>query len=69
MMVVWANLWLLIELLLQGMLLNLIHYNKPPISDTWLESRLKVLVEACEGNSSLLKEAEKLNTVAEKSSL
>ncbi|XP_061360089.1 transcriptional elongation regulator MINIYO [Gastrolobium bilobum] len=62
----------------EGMLLNLIHYNKPQTSDTgeqlheeksWLDSRLKVLVEACEGNSSLLTEVNKLKSVAEKSSV
>lgn len=64
------------ELLLQGMLLNLIHHNKPPKSDTgeqhentWLEARLKVLTEACEGNSSLLTQVNKLKAAAEKSSL
>lgn len=69
------------ELLLQGMLLNLIHHNKPPPSvmgeelnggvlseRNWLESRLKVLVEACEGNSSLLIVVEKLKAAVEKSS-
>lgn len=72
---------LLMELLLQGMILNLIYHNKPPKSDmggklddllhekNWLESRLKVLVEACEGNSSLLTEVKKLKAVAEQSSL
>lgn len=69
------------ELLLQGMLLNLIHHNKLPPSvmgeelnggvlseRNWLESRLKVLVEACEGNSSLLIVVEKLKAAVEKSS-
>ncbi|RDX81890.1 Transcriptional elongation regulator MINIYO, partial [Mucuna pruriens] len=65
----------------EGMLLNLIHHNKPPTSamgeqlngvlseKSLLESRLKILVEACEGNSSLLKVVEKLKAVVEKSSL
>ncbi|KAL3037296.1 hypothetical protein AAZX31_01G058600 [Glycine max] len=65
----------------EGMLLNLIHHNKPPPSvmgeelnggvlseRNWLESRLKVLVEACEGNSSLLIVVEKLKAAVEKSS-
>lgn len=60
------------------MLLNLIRYNKPSTSDSggqldgeksWLEARLKVLVEACEGNSSLLTQVNKLKAVAEKNSL
>ncbi|XP_057448078.1 transcriptional elongation regulator MINIYO [Lotus japonicus] len=60
----------------EGMLLNLIHHNKSPKSDTdeqlentWLEARLKVLTEACEGNSSLLTQVNKLKAAAEKSSL
>ncbi|KAL1356044.1 hypothetical protein HN51_008020 [Arachis hypogaea] len=54
----------------EGMLLNLIHYNKmAPRSYTGLEFRIKILVEACEGNSSLLKVVEKLKAVAEKTSL
>ena len=69
------------EPLLQGMLLNLIHHNKPPPSvmgeelnggvlseRNWLESRLKVLVEACEGNSSLLTVVDKLKAVVKNSS-
>lgn len=59
------------------MLLNLILYNKPQTSDigekldekSWLESRLKVLTEACEGNSSLLTVVKKLKAAAEKSSV
>lgn len=63
------------ELLFQGMLLNLIHHNKPSTSVTeeqlnavlseksWLESRLKILIEACEGNSSLLTVVDKLKAV------
>ncbi|KAK7275000.1 hypothetical protein RIF29_16106 [Crotalaria pallida] len=63
----------------EGMFLNLVNYNKPPTSESggqlggekssWLESRLKVLVEACEGNSSLLTQVKKLKAVVEKSSL
>jgi len=57
------------------MLLNLIHHNKPSASvmeeqlngvvseKSWLESRLKILVEACEGNSSLLTVVDKLKAV------
>jgi len=72
--------YLLMELLLQGMLLNLIHHNKPPPSvmgeelngilseKSWLESRLKVLVEACEGNSSILTVVDKLKAVVKNSS-
>lgn len=68
------------EPLLQGMLLNLIHHNKPPPSvmgeelngilseKSWLESRLKVLVEACEGNSSILTVVDKLKAVVKNSS-
>ncbi|MCI01581.1 RNA polymerase II-associated protein, partial [Trifolium medium] len=32
----------------------------------WLESRMKVLIEACEGNSSLLTHVKKLKDAAEK---
>ncbi|KAG5051556.1 hypothetical protein JHK87_003754 [Glycine soja] len=64
----------------EGMLLNLIHHNKPPPSvmgeelngilseKSWLESRLKVLVEACEGNSSILTVVDKLKAVVKNSS-
>lgn len=63
----------------EGMLLNLIHHNKPSTSvmgeqlngvnseKSWLESRLQILVEACDGNSSLLTVVKKLKAVAEKS--
>ncbi|KAK7407444.1 hypothetical protein VNO78_09377 [Psophocarpus tetragonolobus] len=62
----------------QGMLLNLIRYSKPPTSvmggqlngvvseKSWLDSRLKILAEACEGNSSLLTVVEKIKAVIEK---
>lgn len=54
------------ELLLQGM--NAID-QKPPLSEkSWLESRLKVLVEACEGNSSILTVVDKLKAVVKNSS-
>ncbi|CAL0315255.1 unnamed protein product [Lupinus luteus] len=62
----------------EEMFLNLIHYNKQPKSDSGekldgekslLEARIEVLVEACEGNSSLLAQVKKLKAVAEKSSL
>ncbi|KAL2349125.1 hypothetical protein Fmac_003125 [Flemingia macrophylla] len=60
----------------EGMLLNLIHHKKPPCvlgeqlngvlsEKSWLECRLEILVEACEGNSSLLKVVEKLKAVVE----
>ncbi|KAK7309901.1 hypothetical protein RJT34_07006 [Clitoria ternatea] len=60
----------------EGMVLNLINHNKPPTSNTseqlneksWLESRFDLLVEACEGNSSLLTAVEKLKAAVEKSS-
>ncbi|XP_027359785.1 transcriptional elongation regulator MINIYO [Abrus precatorius] len=64
----------------EGMLLDLIHHNKPPTSDmgeqmnglvhekSWLESRFEVLVKSCEGNSSLLRVVKKLKAIAEKSS-
>ncbi|OIW21529.1 hypothetical protein TanjilG_06143 [Lupinus angustifolius] len=62
----------------EEMFLNLIRYNKQPTSDSGekldgekslLEARLEVLVEACEGNSSLLTQVKKLKAVLEKSSL
>ncbi|KAE9595681.1 putative RNA polymerase II-associated protein [Lupinus albus] len=62
----------------EKMFLNLIHYNKQPTSDSGekldgekslLEARIEVLIEACEGNSSLLTQVKKLKAVAEKSSL
>ncbi|CAK8540403.1 unnamed protein product [Lathyrus sativus] len=57
----------------EGMVMNLIHYNKLSTSDMdekrWLESRMTILIEACEGNSSLLRQVEKLKDAAEKSSL
>jgi len=68
------------ELVFQGMLLNLIHHNKPSTSlmeeqlnsvlseKSWLESRLKILVEACEGNSSLLTVVDKLKAILVKKS-
>ena len=68
------------ELLLQRMLLNLIHHNKSSTSvmdeqlngvlpeKSWLESRFKILVEACEGNSSLLTVVDKLKGVLEEKS-
>lgn len=58
----------------QGMMLNLIRYNKPstskmldrnggsPLERGRVEKRIEVLTEACEGNSSLLKEVEKLKS-------
>ncbi|XP_027910836.1 transcriptional elongation regulator MINIYO isoform X1 [Vigna unguiculata] len=64
----------------EGMLLNLIHHNKPSTSlmeeqlnsvlseKSWLESRLKILVEACEGNSSLLTVVDKLKAILVKKS-
>nr|KYP69801.1 RNA polymerase II-associated protein 1 [Cajanus cajan] len=63
----------------EGMFLNLIHHKKPPTcvmgeqlngvlsEKSWLESRLEILVEGCEGNSSLLTVVEKLKAVVEKS--
>ncbi|PNY05414.1 RNA polymerase II-associated protein [Trifolium pratense] len=61
----------------EGMFMNLICHNKQSTSDmneqldekNWLESRMKVLIEACEGNSSLLTHVKKLKAAAEKSSL
>ncbi|KAI5437929.1 hypothetical protein KIW84_023888 [Lathyrus oleraceus] len=57
----------------EGMVMNLIHHNKLSTSDMdekrWLESRVNILIEACEGNSSLLRQVEKLKDAAEKSSL
>ncbi|KAK2429432.1 transcriptional elongation regulator MINIYO [Trifolium repens] len=56
----------------EGMFMNLIFHNKQSTSDndeSWLESRMKVLIEACEGNSSLLTHVKKLKDTAEKSSL
>jgi RNA polymerase II-associated protein 1 len=72
---------LLTEFLLQGMLMNLISHNKQSTSnmdeqmdgllheESWLKSRMKVLIEACEGNSSLLTQVKKLKDAAEKNSL
>jgi RNA polymerase II-associated protein 1 len=63
------------------MLMNLISHNKQSTSnmdeqldgllheESWLESRMKVLIEACEGNSSLLTQVKKLKYAAEKNSL
>jgi hypothetical protein len=60
--------------MLQGMVLNLIRYNKPstaktldrnggsPLERGSVEKRIEVLTEACEGNSSLLTEVEKLKS-------
>ncbi|KEH40574.1 hypothetical protein MTR_1g031840 [Medicago truncatula] len=65
----------------EGMLMNLISHNKQSTSnmdeqldgllheESWLESRMKVLNEACEGNSSLLTQVKKLKDAAEKNSL
>lgn len=65
----------------EGMLMNLISHNKQSTSnmdeqldgllheESWLESRMKVLIEACEGNSSLLTQVKKLKDAAEKNSL
>ncbi|XP_012568335.1 transcriptional elongation regulator MINIYO isoform X2 [Cicer arietinum] len=63
----------------EGMLMSLICHNKRSDMDeqldsllrekNWLESRMKVLTEACEGNSSLLTQVKKLKDAAEKSSL
>jgi hypothetical protein len=68
-----ATVLLLIKLVLQGMFMNLICHNKQSTSDmdekSWLESKMKVLIEACEGNSSLLTHVKKLKDTAEKSSL
>ena len=56
-------------------MLNLIQYNKPSTSKTLdrnggsplerggVERRIKVLTEACDGNSSLLTEVEKLKSL------
>ncbi|ESW25480.1 hypothetical protein PHAVU_003G039700 [Phaseolus vulgaris] len=64
----------------ERMLLNLIHHNKSSTSvmdeqlngvlpeKSWLESRFKILVEACEGNSSLLTVVDKLKGVLEEKS-
>lgn len=61
--------------------MNLISHNKQSTSnmdeqldgllheESWLESRMKVLIEACEGNSSLLTQVKKLKDAAEKNSL
>ncbi|KAK7348798.1 hypothetical protein VNO80_23486 [Phaseolus coccineus] len=59
----------------ERMLLNLIHHNKSSTSvldeqlngvlseKSWLKSRFKILVEACEGNSSLLTVVDKLKGI------
>jgi len=61
--------------------MNLISHNKQSTSnmdeqldgllheESWLESRMKVLIEVCEGNSSLLTQVKKLKDAAEKNSL
>jgi hypothetical protein len=61
--------------MLQGMMLNLIRYKKPctfqmpdqnggsPLERSSIEKRIEVLREACEGNSSLLTEVDKLKSL------
>lgn len=60
-------------MLLQAMMLNLIQYNKPsaskiikqedgaPVGNA-IEKRLELLIEACEGNSSLVTAVERLKS-------
>ncbi|KAI9105029.1 hypothetical protein K1719_022745 [Acacia pycnantha] len=60
----------------EGLMLNLIRHNKRPLTPemdeqkggmlqekSWLESRLKVLAQACEGYSSLLTQVNKLKAI------
>lgn len=57
--------------MLQGMMMNLIRYNKPSASDqnggsplerSSIDKKMEVLTEACEGNSTLLTEVDKLKS-------
>lgn len=60
--------------MVQGMMMNLIRYNKPsasqmsdqnggsPLERSSIDKKMEVLTEACEGNSTLLTEVNKLKS-------